>query len=488
MSVVKIGRKGLFAFFCAFSLVVVTGCEDDDTPADTTPPVISNLSHADQEEVIGSRTITFSVDVTDDVGATVSITHNGNPVTVTPSGDTYSASITLEDRDANDIEVSASDADNTTTETVTLKYPFLAFTDGQAASVVIGQINLDSTNTHPNKGNIFTPSIDTLSRPKDVEIQDGRLYVADSENNRISVFNTLPISNNTAANFVIGQDSVSTSDSGTDNNQLRGPLALEAGDGHLYISSIGRIHYWTVSPVSGNDPANFVIGKSDFVLGNLLNCSQTEITFGVGGLSYFGGKIIAANTDGHRILIWNSIPIANGEAANMVLGQNGYDSCLFNVSETAIPTDKSMNKPTGVWSDGARLVVADTENNRVLIWNTFPTTNYQAADLVLGQLTFTTANAPSAMNEKEILQPNGVYSNGNQLFVSTGADRILIWDSWPTENEQAANRVLGFSSMTSTTPLINGAGLSNPGGMDTYEDKLIIADTDNNRVLIFQAQ
>ena len=39
-------------------------------------------------------------------------------------------------------------------------------------------------------------------------------------------------------------------------------------------------------------------------------------------------------------------------------------------------------------------MVADTDNNRVLIWNSIPTTNGANADLVLGQDNFTTVRQP----------------------------------------------------------------------------------------------
>ena len=48
-----------------------------------------------------------------------------------------------------------------------------------------------------------------------------------------------------------------------------------------------------------------------------------------------------------------------------------------------------MKGPSGLYSDGTRLFVADKLNNRVLIWNAWPTANGQAADVVLGQAAMT---------------------------------------------------------------------------------------------------
>ena len=53
-----------------------------------------------------------------------------------------------------------------------------------------------------------------------------------------------------------------------------------------------------------------------------------------------------------------------------------------------------MRGPQGVWIANNKLYVADTQNYRVLIWNSFPTTNNQAPDVVLGQPDFTTRMHP----------------------------------------------------------------------------------------------
>ena len=43
-----------------------------------------------------------------------------------------------------------------------------------------------------------------------------------------------------------------------------------------------------------------------------------------------------------------------------------------------------MRSPTGVFSDGTKLYVADYASHRVIIWNTIPTTDHAAIDEVWG--------------------------------------------------------------------------------------------------------
>lgn len=57
-----------------------------------------------------------------------------------------------------------------------------------------------------------------------------------------------------------------------------------------------------------------------------------------------------------------------------------------------------LNHPNGIASDGTHFVVCDTWNNRILIWNSFPTENTQA-DVVLGQKDFTSFTAGDGMDQ-----------------------------------------------------------------------------------------
>ena len=54
-------------------------------------------------------------------------------------------------------------------------------------------------------------------------------------------------------------------------------------------------------------------------------------------------------------------------------------------SGSSTVTASSFDRPAAVWTDGNRVIVSDRDNNRVLLWNSWPTANNQPADLVLGQ-------------------------------------------------------------------------------------------------------
>ncbi len=56
----------------------------------------------------------------------------------------------------------------------------------------------------------------------------------------------------------------------------------------------------------------------------------------------------------------------------------------------AQPTPTQMYAPRGVWIDRERLIVCDSGNHRVLIWNEIPKRDGTPADVVLGQKDFYT--------------------------------------------------------------------------------------------------
>ena len=82
-------------------------------------------------------------------------------------------------------------------------------------------------------------------------------------------------------------------------------------------------------------------------------------------------------------------------------------------------------------------------------------------------------------------------SNGNQLFVAdTGNNRVLVWNGFPTNNDGAADRVLGQADLTHSTTNHNTKPntntLSNPQNIQIYNNILLITNTNNSRTLLYR--
>jgi hypothetical protein len=296
----------------------------------------------------------------------------------------------------------------------------------QAADVVLGQP--DGTSNAANSGG--GASAQTLNQPKFLSLGGSKLAIADKSNSRVLVWNTFPTANQQAANVVAGQ-----------------------------VSFVGT------SPYPSGQPTNRNFG-------------------GAQGLFTDGTKLLVADGLFNRVMQWNTIPTAL-TAATLELGQPG-----FTVSSPNNPVlgSQSLSNPYGLYTDGTRLFVADSANNRVLIWNTPPTSNQQAATVVLGQPDMVSnASNNGGLSEKSLAAPSGVWSDGTRLYVAdSGNSRVLVWNTIPTSNQQEADGVLGQPDFASGTENNGGLGaltLRGPSGLYCDGVQLYVSDTGNNRVL-----
>ncbi len=200
-----------------------------------------------------------------------------------------------------------------------------------------------------------------------------------------------------------------------------------------------------------------------------------------------GSKLIVSEQRNNRVLIWNSLPerttTGNLISADVILGKA---DCTPDDGGT---TKHTFNEPRGVWTDGRRLVVADTENNRVLIWNRFPTSPTDDADIVLG-----TGIAGSGQNQ--FSGPYAVVSDGTRLFVSDWHNnRVLLWGTFPSKTGELPTAVFGQpdfersgvnSSKTDEQGAPSARTMFEPQGVYYSNNQLWVTDSGNNRILMFK--
>ncbi len=158
-------------------------------------------------------------------------------------------------------------------------------------------------------------------------------------------------------------------------------------------------------------------------------------------------QLFVSDTGRNRVFIWNKFPATPFQEPDIVLGQDDADGTSRNAG--GLVSAQSLQYPSGIWSDGQRLIVADAWNHRVLIWHQMPTKHGQPADVVIGQRDFE-SNQPNAQkvgadpNEHTLFWPYGVFSDGQQIWIAdTGNRRILYFDHYPTENFEPAQQVIG---------------------------------------------
>src|SRR5690606_21327189 len=111
-----------------------------------------------------------------------------------------------------------------------------------------------------------------------------------------------------------------------------------------------------------------------------------------------------------------------GADADGVLGQAGFMTSAFGTTST------TMFGPSRMATDPAgRLYVADNGIGRILIFNNAVSkSDGAAADHVLGQPNFTSADLATTQNG--LVGPNGIGVDGatGRLYVADGVGRVLV--------------------------------------------------------------
>ncbi len=360
------------------------------------------------------------------------------------------------------------------------------YVTGQAAVAVVGQKTFS----------LSTPGIaaDGVGSVTGLAVAGDRLIVCDGglpftspTNNRILIFGNLSqLTMGASASVVIGQPDFGQTDPGLSETSLNRPVGIGSDGQRLAVADWGnsRVLIYNQIPTANGAAADVVLGQSDFQ-------SATASTDAAGmrapnGVFLDGQQLFVADTLNHRVLIYDSVPTSNGASADVVLGQAD-----FNSAEDQPASSTSLRDPTAVFSDGVRLIVTDLGHNRVLIYNKIPTTNNAPPDVVVGQPDFTTGTAgtgPAALNF-----PRYASTDGTRLFIAdTGNNRVLVFNQIPTANGTPADLVLGQKDFFSVldpqdTPQEITAGvLALPVALAVTESSVLVADTIHRRVVKFE--
>jgi NHL repeat len=275
-------------------------------------------------------------------------------------------------------------------------------------------------------------------------------------------------------------------------------VCFERADGPLFVCDTGhhRLLIWTRTPAVDGSPADLLIGQADFLQeGRNANGAIAAKTLNVPtGVAAANDILAVADAWNHRILLWHGYPHTSNRGADVVLGQADFTGGLANRGAKT-PRADTLNWCYGVAVVAGRLFVADTGNRRVLMWESIPTTNGAAADLVLGQRDFTTRdeNAGEGAGALGMRWPHGIAVVDDKLLVAdAGNNRIMVWQTLPTANGVPCDLVLGQSdtmrldhNRAAYDPTANA--LNMPYGLGARNARIVVADTANSRLLGFEA-
>ena len=229
------------------------------------------------------------------------------------------------------------------------------FSDGESASIVIGQTNFTSS--------IGATTGSGLSQPDGIAFDShGNLWIGDALNSRVLEF-PAPLSTGEAATLVIGEPDFVTANDEVSSSGLSTPSGLAFdSNGNLWVADGIRVLEYT-TPFTTQENASLVIGQNNF-----LN-SSTGTTSSLLDLPYNiafdpSHNLWVSDYGNNRVLEYTA-PFSNGEAASLVVGQPNFTSSA--TAPVLSPTSTGLNHPQGIAFDSnGNLWVADYADGRVL--------------------------------------------------------------------------------------------------------------------------
>jgi hypothetical protein len=451
----------------------------------------------DGETVLGGRVVTLRGRVANVNTPSVLVAVNdGAPVAATVVEGRFSADVRLDDR-GNTLFASLSAPEGSASASVNVNYPFLTLDTFQVAERVLGRPGATSRAPYPCDDPTLPISASDFCYPFGSAAWDGAtLFLSDFARNRVLAFAGIPGEDGAAAAFALGQSELTTNAPSSTARGLAGPETVRIAGGKLFVADTGnqRILVFDSGPAGFGPSASAAIGASSPDLAGTGACTADAL-LRAESFVVVDTKLIVADSGHNRVLVWNEIPTLSGTPADLVLGQESFTSCEANAGGVS---SRSLFVPTDVWSDGVRLYVADYGNNRILGWSSFPQASNTPADLVLGQGSFDTADPGTSPGGLQL--PYFLASNGNQLFVADQwNNRVLVWNRLPTSVGALPDVVLGQAAFDrgaqndddqdGTTELVpSGRTLFWPAGVTATEDALLVTDMGNSRTLVFRGR
>ena len=351
----------------------------------------------------------------------------------------------------------------------------------------------------PSKIEMFGPRAACLISEK------GPLWVSDTGHHRLLGWQNLPSYDSQPADWVIGQPDFNSEGQNAKGklgrNTFNVPTGIcRCGEGLAVADAWNhRILIWINLPEDNNVPADLVLGQADFN-GNQPNRGNSNAAANTlnwcYGIFYYQGKLFVADTGNRRLLIWHQLPQENGQAADVVLGQDNMESRDENGGSNANAFSMRWCHDITIWDNN--LVVTDAGNNRVMIWSGIPLENNSPCTVVLGQKSFDLvemnrgAYFPKA---NSLSMPYGVAATQDWLLVTdTANSRLLAWKkprSILSLQDADADLVIGQNNFHSKGEnrdygLPTRDSLNWSYGINVHNNTAVIADSGNNRILLWK--
>lgn len=244
--------------------------------------------------------------------------------------------------------------------------------DGTPADWVIGQPDF----AHEGRNAKRPVSDNTLNVPTGLCQCGSGLAVADAWNHRVLVWWHAPQDSHVPPDVVLGQADFSQGEANRGGapqaDTLFWPYGVMWDGACLWVADTGnrRVLMWQGLPQQHGESAALVLGQTDF--------SRRDENGGGDagarsmrwphGLACWRGGLAVADAGNNRIMIWRRSPHENNQPCDALYGQTDMSQVDHNRARYW-PDAASLNMPYGLCATSRTLLVADTANSRLLGWD-----------------------------------------------------------------------------------------------------------------------
>ena len=401
-----------------------------------------------------------------------------------------------------------------------LAYNTASLATGMNASTVFGQSSYSGGSA--NEGG--STSQTGLNAPGSLayDSTNYRLFAADVSNNRALAFNTANVTNDENAPDILGQFTSASSDVTADYvkscpNNGASPIGFNLTTASADGTVLDTVHNWMYISDTGNNrvlvfplnatthllsskTASYVLGQSGFTTCAANQGSSTPTQSGLSGpqalaIDTTNQRLYVADENNSRVLVFSTSSLSNGMNAANVLGETTFTSTAGGNCNTIY-----LPAADGVAFDATnnRLFAAASVCNAVYVYNlSGGLTNGMAPTNYLGSPSFHLTSPTQSI----LGGPAGLFydSANSVLYEADEANSRVMVFSVPctgpcttngfsnTENASYEFGQPSGTAFTSNAGVNTQSGLSSPLGvaLDSANNRLFVADGNNNRVMIF---
>jgi hypothetical protein len=344
------------------------------------------------------------------------------------------------------------------------------------------------------------PTPSQVYAPRGVWLTERGLIAADSGNHRLLIWHERPTQDGQAADVVLGQPDFTREGPAAGGrgpaNGLYLPTGVAVYEGRLYVADSWhhRVLVWETLPEASDQPPDYALGQPDLssVQENQGGPPCADTLYWPYGLGYVNGWFYITDTGNRRVLGWRGFP-EPGQPADLVLGQDTPGDALENRGDAV--SARNFRWPHAVAGDETSLYVADAGNHRVLGWSPAPEAD-RPADLVLGQPGFETAQEFAYVKQGagRLRFPYAISLEDDLMAVAdTANNRVLLWQNPPRSGcGHPADSVIGQANMDANGEnewkAVTHHTLCWPYGLHLRAGWLAIADSGNNRVMLWRVE